>query len=305
MTFKELLDSVTFDEVAPHICRMYPEMKHSLMWFKIHFDILRQMTPKHHDDANDDVCHITIENMEDGNGCCLNAYPMEGDFWEHSLTKELVFAPDVKVSNAELTACCLWHTSFYGFTDQMEDAASRWENYRNGLTEEEAEEQKIRRCIHKIEEAGGYVPSIQELFGIDSENQYRKRMGIVSEFVVEALPSETDIVNLSIEDLCRLFYARHCKWYSFKSYCRDVAQRSAYLKELIEKYNAFDCGVLEHAIIIISTSPEYPLLMEEMNLVDDIASMCSGSVAIIVKMDDKLENEMKLSVAFYEYENKD
>ena len=45
--------------------------------------------------------------------------------------------------------------------------------------------------------------------------------------------------------------------------------------------------------------------MEEMNLVDDIASMCSGSVAIIVKMDDKLEKEMKLSVAFYEYENKD
>ena len=305
MTFKELLDSVTFDKVAEHLINNYHETEYSIGWFKIHFDMLRLMQPKHHDNMNSDVCHITMMDWEDGTGKHLHAFPMEGDYWEHSLTKELIIAPDVKVSNAELTACCLWHTSFYGFTDQMEDAASRWENYRNGLTEEEAEEQKIRRCIHKIEEAGGYVPSIQELFGIDSENQYRKRMGIVSEFVVEALPSETDIVNLSIEDLCRLFYARHCKWYSFKSYCRDVAQRSAYLKELIEKYNAFDCGVLEHAIIIISTSPEYPLLMEEMNLVDDIASMCSGSVAIIVKMDDKLEKEMKLSVAFYEYENKD
>ena len=27
MTFKELLDSVNFDNVAPHIVRMYPDMK--------------------------------------------------------------------------------------------------------------------------------------------------------------------------------------------------------------------------------------------------------------------------------------
>ena len=45
--------------------------------------------------------------------------------------------------------------------------------------------------------------------------------------------------------------------------------------------------------------------MEEMNLVDYITSMCSGTVAIIVKVDAELEKEMKLSVAFYEYENKD
>ena len=306
MTFKELLDSVTFDEVAPHICRMYPEMERSMMCFKIHFDILRQMTPQHHDDANDDVCYITMKKTEYASGNCLDASSMEGDFWEHSLTKELIIAPDVKVSNAELAACCLWHTSFYGFTeDQLGLKTKRLEDGQNGLSRKKAKELQLQEYVHKIEEAGGHVPSIQELSGICPKSQYRRRMSIVGEFLVEAMFQETDIVSMTIEDLCKLFYARHYKWYSFQSYCQDSAQRSAYLKELIEKYNAFDCGVLEHAVIVISTSPKYPLLMEEMDLVDYITSMCSGTVAIIVKVDAELEKEMKLSVAFYEYENKD
>lgn len=49
MTYKELLNSVSFEEVKPHIARMYPEAKDSLGWFKLHFDMLRLMTPKHHE----------------------------------------------------------------------------------------------------------------------------------------------------------------------------------------------------------------------------------------------------------------
>lgn len=113
MTFKELLDSVRFEDVTPHIVRMYPDMEHSLGWYKIHFDMLRLMQPVFHEDANDMVCHITMKDWEDGTGLHLNAYPMEGDMWEHSLTKELIIAPEVKASNGELAACCLWHTLFY------------------------------------------------------------------------------------------------------------------------------------------------------------------------------------------------
>ena len=95
MTFKELLDSVNFDNVAPHIVRMYPDMKGSLGWFNLHFDILRHMKPEHCINANSDVCYISMEDWEDGTGLQLNAFPMEGDLWEHSLTKEQIIAPDV------------------------------------------------------------------------------------------------------------------------------------------------------------------------------------------------------------------
>ena len=121
MTFKELLYSVQFADVAPHIVKMYPDMRQSLGWYKIHFDMLRLMQPVFHEDANDKVCHITMEDWEDGSGLHLDAYPMEGDLWEHSLTKELVIAPEVAASNEELAACCLWHTSFYGFVEKQVD----------------------------------------------------------------------------------------------------------------------------------------------------------------------------------------
>ena len=56
MTFKELLNSVSFGEVAPELVRMYPKAEHDLRWYKIHFDMLRLMTPKRHEDSNGDVC---------------------------------------------------------------------------------------------------------------------------------------------------------------------------------------------------------------------------------------------------------
>ena len=60
MTFKELLNSVQFEDVAHHIVRMYPDMENSIGWYKIHFDMLRLMNPVYHEDANDKVCNITI-----------------------------------------------------------------------------------------------------------------------------------------------------------------------------------------------------------------------------------------------------
>ena len=77
MTYKEFLNIVTFEEVAPHIVNMYPEAKDSLGWFKLHYDMLKQMTPKRHDDSNGDVCHITMKDWDDGIGPHLDAFPME------------------------------------------------------------------------------------------------------------------------------------------------------------------------------------------------------------------------------------
>lgn len=104
MTYKELLCSVTFEEVEPHIVSMYPEHKDIIGWFKLHYDMLRLMEPKHHDDSNGDVCKITMEDWEDGTGLHLDAYPMEGDWWEHSLTKEIVLDANVHATNAEIAA---------------------------------------------------------------------------------------------------------------------------------------------------------------------------------------------------------
>ena len=59
MTYKELLNLVTFKEVEPHIVNMYPEAKDSLGWFKLHYDMLRLMNPKRHD-LTSSSCHPKI-----------------------------------------------------------------------------------------------------------------------------------------------------------------------------------------------------------------------------------------------------
>ena len=127
MTFKELLNSVSFEDVSPELVRMYPKAEHDLRWYKIHFDMLRLMTPKRHEDSNGDVCHITMSKWDDKSEPRLDAHPMEGDWWEHSLTKEIIVAPDVKATNAEIAACCLWHTSFYGFVEKQQEECLRFD----------------------------------------------------------------------------------------------------------------------------------------------------------------------------------
>ena len=75
MTFKELLNSVTFDEVAPCLLQMHPDAEGNLKWYKIHFDMFRLMTPKHHDDANADVCHISMSKWDEDSEPHLDAHP--------------------------------------------------------------------------------------------------------------------------------------------------------------------------------------------------------------------------------------
>lgn len=167
MTYKEILDSVQFEDVGPHIVRMYPDMAYCLGWYKIHFDMLRQMQPVFHKNTNDMVCRITMKAWEDGSGLHLDAFPMEGDMWEHSLNTELIIASEVKASNEELAACCLWHTSFYGFVKKHVDerfriyeldmgTLDRW----NGNLYYKA---RALQNFSVIRKHGGIIPTIRQL----------------------------------------------------------------------------------------------------------------------------------------------
>ncbi len=236
MTFKELLNSVTFDEVVPCLLQMHPDAEGNLKWYKIHFDMLRQMTPKY----DDDVCNITLKKWEDGRSR-LDAYQMEGDLWEHSMTKEIILAPDVKATNAEIAACCIWHTSFYGFVREQSQESLRFDE--DDLDIEDRwdvsiyNKVKAKRYFSIIRRNGGHVPSMRELaqskkkelirrtkedFWCISESMnkikkkrmfrrefrglYYERMAAISKFIVQAIPALSDERNnMSIEQLCGLF----------------------------------------------------------------------------------------------------
>ena len=285
MTFKELLDSVTFEEVAKQIVRLYPDMEHRLGWYKLHFDMLRLMKPEHHDGANDDVCHITIKDWKDGSGHHIHAFPMEGDFWEHSLTKELIIAPEVKATNAELAACCLWHTSYYGITDNQVSDRFRcfedWDDDKKGCLQIRGK-LLAKKLFCKIRNNGGVVLSVRELppskkkklmsvakrhvsFDDTRMNKIKRKrlfrrvfmryyyesMIHIGDFVISAIPALSREDNyITIKQLCRLFRSDLFACTTLGSFADEKTDSATYLKELIEKYEMLPKS--DNAIIYIA-----------------------------------------------------
>ena len=313
MTYKELLESISFEEIVPFI-EKYHGGKGCQALYKIHYDMLRHLVPNPEDAYYKTATVSHGEQDEDWPEPHLAVHPIEGQIWEGALTMELVIEPDVTEPLAEIAACCLWHTSFYGFTEEQTKA--KFESWERQISDEEYQCQQAQKWVKMVKDAGGSVPTEKELMAVPSfQNkvkaskvsviqEYWKRMGITAEFVANNLPAESDIVNLPIEDLCKLFYANHYIEYDYKSYCDDEDIRADYLIELIDRYEAFEYGILPNALIVLSTSKKYPLLMEEMREAEHIAEMSKGVIRFIVKTDDTLEKELRMNIAFYEYEEK-
>lgn len=298
MTFKELLDSVTFDEVAPHIVRMYPNMKDSLGWFNLHFDILRQMKPIRHINANSDVCNISMKDWEDGTGLHFNAFPMEGDLWEHSLTKKLIIAPDVKASNEELAACCLWHTSFYGFTyDTVGDRLHIGEecNQLISIPDKKYYGNAAHQSFKEIREYGGTIPTMRELSPSKRKELLEKAKGIywyqncpirlngpkrkrlirqaflekyyerierISRYVLKVAPYLSHINNyIKINQLCRLFNSELFGITTIESVADMNTDSATYLNELIAKYDMLP--ETKNYIIYLARGYDYDLELDD------------------------------------------
>ena len=314
MTYKELLESVTFKDIAPFIAKYHGD-DDCLVLYKMHYDMLHLMTPDI-EQAYYKKADVRYHEPEEGESdALLEVFPIEGQVWEGALAMELVIAPDVKESLEEIAACCLWHTSFYGFTkEQTEETAKRWEECHNDLTEEEAECLRANESAERIKGLGGNVPSIDDLIKIPSfrkvvenngkniEAEYWHRIVTISDFIIRNLPSDTDIVNLPVGDLCQLYYANHFIEYKLNSYCNDECVRADYLRELIDKYNAFGYGTLDNSIVVLYSAKDSPLMLEETRLAAYIAQMGKGKSSFIYKIDDSLGRELRVNVAFYEYE---
>ena len=177
MTYSELLHQVSFDEIAPYI-RKYGSEGCSLVWYKIHYDMLRQLEP-HLDDDDEETA--TISNAElyyDWEEPHLDAYPMEGNSWESSLAKELIVNEDVNATWAEIAACCLWHTSYYGFTQaQRKETNERLYYYGNNLLDYDITKIRAKRAKEIVESKGFHVPSVKEMLKVPAfKNEIRKRI---------------------------------------------------------------------------------------------------------------------------------
>lgn len=337
MTFKELLNSVLFEDVVPHIVRIYPDMEKSIGWYKIHFDMLRLMNPVYHEDANDKVCNITMKDWEDGSGLHLDAYPMEGDLWEHSLTKELIIAPEVKASNEELAACCLWHTSFYGFVEKHVDDRFRIEelnlNTLDRWNDSLYYKARTMRNFSIIRKHGGVIPTIRQLskskkaeliklakesmwwgnthmnrikrkkrFRVEFMEHYYERMAAISDFIVHTIPALNNAGNyMSVEQLCGLFHSELFSTEEIPSFTDAGESGAKYLTGVITKYNMLP--TMEGSVVRLVTGEAHDVLTEDEQELCNLLAEGRKYSDIILDHDPTLGNQVLISYAAYNSKN--
>ncbi len=116
MIVRDLLDSVTFEQVAPFITSMEKGIEPDLHSYNEHFDMLLSLTPQK---GVTDVCHIEMDYDDFDERMRVEVYPVAAIEWEIVLGMPVVISPDVKVSRAEIVARCIWNTAKYGFTREQ------------------------------------------------------------------------------------------------------------------------------------------------------------------------------------------
>ena len=303
-----------------------------MAWYKVHYDMLRQLEP-HLDE--DDEKTATISNAELYYDCeepHLDAYPMEGDFWETSLAKELIVKEDVNATWAEIAACCLWHTSFYGFTQaQIDKTFENLNFYDANLLNPDITKIRAKRAKEIVESKGIHVPSVKEMLKVPAfKNEIRRRIArarrvrshfsrhswrslkrrvihnkywervldlceVIKEFKIEEYA-------ISKETIREAFDANRFETYKYESYMDEGSNRVGWFKELIEKYEAFKRGFYHNAIFCFSVSSEHEPTMEEMNSINEIICLYDNSYTLFwdINYDESLGSRMRMTVISYE-----
>lgn len=330
MTYSELLHQVTFDEIAPYIGKYGNEEGMAL--YKTHYDMLKLMKPR---DGEDDEKTVTISNAElyyDLEEPHLDAYPIEGCYWEVALSKEIIVEPDVNATWAEIAACCLWHTSFYGFTrEQRDETFENLDFYEQNLLDPDITRIRAKRVQKKIEERGGRIPSKKEMMTVPAfRNEVNKRVRRASHLpfrcrkrklarrIINRLYWERifDIGSITCDfvqskdiwgpELYNVFLAPKYRAYRYLSYAADVQDRSKWIWELITKYNAFYNGLYHTGVLCFFTSHENDISGYDLCYVKKLFSWFDTKIkgvpmiSSVFDYDDTLGDKILLSVVFYE-----
>lgn len=324
MTLKELLDSLSFDEIAPFLIRhyTYDYAPGDLVPYKQHFDYLRSLTPTRQELIENKIAQISMGKDK------LKAYPLEGDDWEDSLAKELVLDKDVKASLAEIAACCLWHTSFWGFLPYQ-----REETFRKIITDNPRLIRTAKFYKNKFSEI---IPSKREMMQIPSfrnkirsdmksvrknhpkkngkkgklfrfnrkrlwrswkrdliNHEYDRRIKYCSPFIEYISKERNDAYKYGM-----LYRANHINILRLESYAFDASKRFDYIRELVEKYGAMnDITRYDNCIICVSFSSAHPL-HEQMEICHFFADLLPKILS--PRLDDTLGKEIRIDVAYYE-----
>lgn len=245
MTLYELIHKVEFDSIVPFLKATDPaNAPGNLYAFKEAFDELRRMATGNAE-GKQIVITTEVDTDDDGKEIerYLHASGCEGDFWEASLAKEIVFGTAVEEEKA--LAQILWHMTFFGFSTQADPLESLPENEYERKVKEFERKGKIQRLIDRIMYASpGYA--------LCPENR--------QDGILTLNPAAEQVAP---KRFLYLFDSAEISTSEF--YSRTVLKggRAAYISNNIADYYKADSTEYTKAIVLIETSGEHSLRLSE------------------------------------------
>jgi hypothetical protein len=333
MILQDYIKSVEFIKVAGAFKKMYPDDFHMLPYLKCHYDILCHTEPVYDENANSQECRISLYYDELVNKTYLSAYPLEGDKWSASLCKEVIIDPEVIATKEEIVACCLWHTSFYGYTEeQLAETAKDFSVYRD-KTELEFSQFELDNSLAELKRIGYEnisLPSYEVVKRIvkrranHTYNNWKRKhinkrvrnrlfrkeflkisyyqyLNSIARFIIDIWTPDAE--NLTLEEICKISGSKRFASYSYNSYSYGKCDGSDYLKELIFNFNGFNKDYIFSNVTICLIKPvdKLNLLDKEKDLCQTIYLLCPHGInKTVVKSDINLIRESKIIVGFYE-----
>ena len=333
MILQDYIKSVEFIKVADAFKKMYPDDFHMLPYLKCHYDILCHTEPVYDENANSQECRISLYYDELVNKTYLSAYPLEGDKWSASLCKEVIIDPEVIATKEEIVACCLWHTSFYGYTEeQLAETAKDFSVYRD-KTELEFSQFELDNSLAELKRIGYEnisLPSYEVVKRIVKRRanhtynnwkrkhinkrvrnrlfrkeflkiSYYRYLNSIARFIIDIWTPDAE--NLTLEEICKISGSKRFASYSYNSYSYGKCDGSDYLKELIFNFNGFNKDYIFSNVTICLIKP-----VDKLNLSDKEKDLCQtiyllcphGINKTVEKSDINLIRESKIIVGFYE-----
>lgn len=280
MRFFELLQRVQFEDLIPTLkdfCISDRQPVGQLAYYKQAFDCLRLMKPE----INDDTMRV---GTSDG----------EGDFWERSLGKTIVYNDGLPSEDGVVAAHFLWNCTFYGFkpvagyNPHSDEENPYWmKSYRilekDMIFAAHLSMKKYRKMnIFEKEETEAF----DKLYSPQCKTNRSKRMRLHRHEVMKEKYDRMAKVWGTIEEICSIdadinrddlkYLYDTALIYNdrFESHTEDPSKRIDYLLDLIENWSKADYRSCDSLVISAIHDKNHPFSKEEMGKLNAFVESC-------------------------------
>lgn len=280
MTVKELIMSVTFEDLLPILKESESDHLDNIYAFREAYDILRNMEPNKKCQET-----ILISTFFSQNERVINVVSND-DCWENELAKTIFFNGEFTPTITESAAHCLMELTHLGFSPicikrlfNEQKPTKRYEVALDKFRESIWKHQIPRRLRVKHEDGSRWIKCDKtskrnHRKNINRSKRKRKyRQDKRRRYLLTMIAREKIIFELSCpgssfayKDIEFLFGIKYGVRYVYNSVTYGKGNRLNYILESMVKYQQLDLTNYDSAVVFLHTPSEYPLNESETEL---------------------------------------